>query len=239
MSQIEFHQVSKRFENGHEALRDITAAFEAGSMTFLTGHSGAGKSTFLKLLLCLDRPTRGQILVNGVNVTQIPPVRLAHYRQNLGAVFQDHHLLTHRTVFENVALPLRVAGLKEKDIGKRVRAALSRVGLLSKEGLFPRYLSTGEQQRVGIARAVVTRPKILLADEPTGNLDPALSRDIMQLFERFHQVGTTVIVASHDRELIETMDARIIELSHGAVVRDEAESASEDLPSDESRHVEV
>ena len=239
MSQIEFHQVSKRFENGHEALRDITAAFEAGSMTFLTGHSGAGKSTFLKLLLCLDRPTRGQILVNGVNVTQIPPVRLAHYRQNLGAVFQDHHLLTHRTVFENVALPLRVAGLKEKDIGKRVRAALSRVGLLSKEGLFPRYLSTGEQQRVGIARAVVTRPKILLADEPTGNLDPALSRDIMQLFERFHQVGTTVIVASHDRELIETMDARIIELSHGAVFRDEAESASEDLPSDESRHVEV
>ncbi len=239
MSQIEFHQVSKRFENGHEALRDITAAFEAGSMTFLTGHSGAGKSTFLKLLLCLDRPTRGQILVNGVNVTQIPPVRLAHYRQNLGAVFQDHHLLTHRTVFENVALPLRVAGLKEKDIGKRVRAALSRVGLLSKEGLFPRYLSTGEQQRVGIARAVVTRPKILLADEPTGNLDPALSRDIMQLFERFHQVGTTVIVASHDRELIETMDARIIELSHGAVVRDEAESASEDLASDEPRHVEV
>jgi len=239
MSQIEFHQVSKRFENGHEALRDITAAFEAGSMTFLTGHSGAGKSTFLKLLLCLDRPTRGQILVNGVNVTQIPPVRLAHYRQNLGAVFQDHHLLTHRTVFENVALPLRVAGLKEKDIGKRVRAALSRVGLLSKEGLFPRYLSTGEQQRVGIARAVVTRPKILLADEPTGNLDPALSRDIMQLFERFHQVGTTVIIASHDRELIETMDARIIELSHGAVVRDEAESASGDLPADESRRAEV
>jgi len=239
MSQIEFHQVSKRFENGHEALRDITAAFEAGSITFLTGHSGAGKSTFLKLLLCLDRPTRGQILVNGVNVTQIPPVRLAHYRQNLGAVFQDHHLLTHRTVAENVALPLRVAGLKEKDIGKRVRAALSRVGLLSKESLFPRYLSTGEQQRVGIARAVVTRPKILLADEPTGNLDPALSRDIMQLFEQFHQVGTTVIVASHDRELIETMDARIIELSHGAVVRDEAASASGELPSDENLRVEV
>ena len=239
MSQIEFHQVSKRFENGHEALRDITAAFEEGSMTFLTGHSGAGKSTFLKLLLCLDRPTRGQILVNGVNVTQIPPVRLAHYRQNLGAVFQDHHLLTHRTVFENVALPLRVVGLKEKDIGKRVRAALSRVGLLSKEGLFPRYLSTGEQQRVGIARAVVTRPKILLADEPTGNLDPALSRDIMQLFEQFHQVGTTVIVASHDRELIETMDARIIELSHGAVVRDEAEYDAGEVPSNESHHAEV
>ncbi len=220
MSQIELHQVTKRFANGHEALHDVTASFEAGSMTFLTGHSGAGKSTFLKLLLCLDRPSRGQILVNGVNVTQIPQSRLAYYRQNLGAVFQDHHLLTHRSVFENVALPLRVAGLKEKDIGKRVRAALSRVGLLSKEALFPSALSTGEQQRVGIARAVVTRPKILLADEPTGNLDPELSRDIMQLFEQFHQVGTTVIVASHDRELIESMDARVIELSHGAVVRD-------------------
>ena len=165
MAQIEFHQVSKRFDNGQEALHEISAQFEEGSMTFLTGHSGAGKSTFLKLLLCLDRPTRGQILVNGINVTQLPSSRLAFYRQNLGAVFQDHHLLAHRSVFENVALPLRVAGFSERDIGRRVRAALSRVGLLSKEGLFPRYLSTGEQQRVGIARAVVNRPKILLADE--------------------------------------------------------------------------
>jgi len=230
VSQIEFHQVSKRFDNGQEGLREITADFEEGSMTFLTGHSGAGKSTFLKLLLCLDRPSRGQILVNGVNVTQIPAVRLAHYRQNLGAVFQDHHLLTHRTVYENVALPLRVAGFKERDIGRRVRAALSRVGLLSKEGLFPRYLSTGEQQRVGIARAVVIRPKILLADEPTGNLDPELSRDIMQLFQQFHQVGTTVIIASHDRELITSMGARIIELSHGAMVGDAPGDPMEAVP---------
>lgn len=222
MGQIEFHQVTRRFENGQEALKELTATFEPGSMTFLTGHSGAGKSTFLKLLLCLDRPTRGQILVNGVNVAQISPRRLAHYRQHLGAVFQDHHLLAQRSVYENVALPLRVAGYRERDVARRVRAALSRVGLLTKEGLFPRYLSTGEQQRVGIARAVVTRPKILLADEPTGNLDPELSRDIMQLFRQFHQIGTTVVVASHDRDLIEAMGMRIIELSHGAMVGDTA-----------------
>jgi cell division transport system ATP-binding protein len=220
MGQIEFHQVTKRFDNGFEALKDISAEFAEGSMTFLTGHSGAGKSTFLKLLLCLDQASRGQILVNGVNLNQISPTRLAYYRQNLGAVFQDHHLLTHRNVFENVSLPLRVSGMREKDVARRVRAALSRVGLLPKERLFPQYLSSGEQQRVGIARAVVTRPKILLADEPTGNLDPELSRDIMQLFEQFNQVGTTVIVASHDRDLIESMGVRIIELANGAIARD-------------------
>ncbi|MEZ5558493.1 MAG: cell division ATP-binding protein FtsE [Pseudomonadales bacterium] len=220
MAQVEFLQVTKRFDNGQEALTDISASFATGSMTFLTGHSGAGKSTFLRLLLCLDRPTRGQILVNGVNVSQLPQQRLAHYRQNLGAVFQDHHLLTHRTVFDNVALPLRVVGLRERDIARRARAALSRVGLLGKEHLFPRYLSTGEQQRIGIARAVVTRPKILLADEPTGNLDPELSRDIMQLFRQFHQIGTTVIIASHDRDLIESMGMRIIELAQGRIVDD-------------------
>ncbi len=220
MPQIEFHGVTKRFDNGQEALANVEAEFAEGSMAFLTGHSGAGKSTFLKLLLCLDQPSRGQILVNGVNVTRMTGARLAHYRQHLGAVFQDHHLLSHRSVYENVSLPLRISGMREKDVARRVRAALSRVGLLEKERLFPRYLSTGEQQRVGIARAVVTRPKILLADEPTGNLDPELSRDIMKLFEQFNQVGTTVIVASHDRDLIETMGVRIIELDQGAIVRD-------------------
>jgi cell division transport system ATP-binding protein len=218
--QIEFHQVTKRFDNGQEALAAVSVEFDEGSMSFLTGHSGAGKSTFLKLLLCLDQPSRGQILVNGVNLTQMRGVRLAHYRQHLGAVFQDHHLLGHRSVFANVSLPLRIGGMREKDIARRTRAALSRVGLLEKEHLFPRYLSTGEQQRVGIARAVVTRPKILLADEPTGNLDPELSRDIMKLFQQFNQVGTTVIVASHDRDLIESMGLRIIELDQGAIVRD-------------------
>ncbi len=222
MEQIEFHGVTKRFDNGFEALKDITAEFAEGSMTFLTGHSGAGKSTFLKLLLCLDRTSRGQILINGINVTQIRSKRLAYYRRNFGTVFQDHHLLGHRNLFENVALPLRVNGMRDKEIGRRVRAALSRVGLLAKERLLPQYLSTGEQQRVGIARAVVTRPKILLADEPTGNLDPELSKDIMALFRQFNEVGTTVIVASHDRGLIESMGARIIELAHGRIVRETA-----------------
>ena len=224
MDSIEFQHVTKRFDNGMEALCEVSVTFEQGSMAFLTGHSGAGKSTFLKLLLRLDTPTRGKILVNGVNIAQLPVRRLSRYRQNLGAVFQDHHLLASRTVFENVALPLRVAGMRDRNIGRRVRAALSRVSLLDKERLFPGYLSTGEQQRVGIARAVVNRPKVLLADEPTGNLDPALSKDIMQLFRQFNQVGTTVIVASHDRELIGAMGVRIIELAHGAVIRDDGDA---------------
>jgi cell division transport system ATP-binding protein len=217
MSQIEFRDVSKRFDNGTEALRSISVSFEAGSMTFLTGHSGAGKSTFLRLLLRLDSPTRGQIFVNGVNIAQLPDKRVPAYRQNMGAVFQDHHLLAHRTVYDNVALPLRVSGMIERDVARRARAALSRVGLLEKEHLLPPHLSTGEQQRVGIARAVVNRPKLLLADEPTGNLDPELSRDIMRLFEQFQEVGTTVIIASHERELIVEMGKPIVELSHGAL----------------------
>ena len=222
MSGIEFHHVAKRFDNGSEALKDVTVSFPEGSMAFLTGHSGAGKSTFLKLLLRLDRPTRGQILVNNVNIAGIANRKLPAYRQHLGAVFQDHHLLSHRTVYENVALPLRVAGYRERDIGKRVRAALSAVGLLEKERMQPTVLSTGEQQRVGIARAVVNRPRVLLADEPTGNLDPALSRTVMDLLRQFNSVGTTVIVASHDRELIEEMGVRIIELAEGSVIYDSA-----------------
>ncbi len=220
MGQIEFHHVTKRFDDGFEALKDVSVDFPEGSMNFLTGHSGAGKSTFLKLLLCADRPSAGQIIVNGVNVRHISARRLAHYRQHIGVVFQDHHLLHHRDVYENVALPLRVAGMREREVARRVRASLTRVGLLAKERMFPRYLSTGEQQRVGIARAVATRPRILLADEPTGNLDPELSRDIMHVFEQVNQVGTTVIIASHDRELIESMGLRIIELAHGNIVRD-------------------
>ncbi len=220
MGQVQFQNVDKRFENGFEALRDIDLSFEEGSMTFLTGHSGAGKTTFLKLLLCLDRPTRGRILVNGVDLCRLRPRSLSFYRRGLGAVFQDHHLLAARTVFENVALPLRVSGMRERDVGRRVRAALTRVGLLERERLLPVQLSTGEQQRVGIARAVAIRPRILIADEPTGNLDPQLSRDIMALFEQFNQVGATVIVASHDLQLVNSLGKRIVELSRGAVVRD-------------------
>ena len=220
MGQIEFHSVLKRFDNGFEALRDVSVSFEEGSMTFLTGHSGAGKTTFLKLLLCLDRPTRGRILVNGVDLGNLGAKGLSWYRQGLGAVFQDHHLLTARSVFENVALPLRVAGMRERDIGRRVRAALTRVGLLERESMLPVQLSTGEQQRVGIARAVVIRPRVLIADEPTGNLDPELSGDIMSLFQQFNQVGATVIVASHDLQLVGSLNQRIVELSHGSIVRD-------------------
>ena len=220
LGHIELQHVTKRFDNGHEALSDVTMVFPEGSMTFLTGHSGAGKSTFLKLLIRAQMPTRGKILVNEVNIAQMPESRLPRYRQNIGVVFQDHHLLASRTVFDNVAMPLRVGGLSEKDVARRVRPALTTVELDGKEGLYPRHLSTGEQQRVGIARAVVSRPKILLADEPTGNLDPDLSRHIMELFARFNQVGTTVIVASHDIALIESMGVRLLHLENGRIVSD-------------------
>ncbi len=220
MAQIEFHTVLKRFEDGFEALRDVSLSFEEGSMTFLTGHSGAGKTTFLKLLLCLDRPTRGRILVGGIDLGKLRARGLARYRQSLGAVFQDHHLLLTRSIFDNVALPLRVVGMREREIGRRVRAALGRVGLLERESMLPLQLSVGEQQRVGIARAIVIRPRILIADEPTGNLDPKLSHDIMLLFRQFNHVGATVIIASHDRPLIGTLNQRTVELSQGSVLRD-------------------
>ncbi len=218
MGHVEFKRVTRRFDNGHEALKEVSTEFPEGSMTFLTGHSGAGKSTFLKLLLAADSPTRGSILVNGVDLKGISKRGLARYRRNLGVVFQDHHLLAQRTVYDNVAIPLRVIGMREKDVERRVRAALTGVELIGKEGLYPRHLSTGEQQRVGIARAVVNRPKILLADEPTGNLDPELSRHIMYRFARFNQMGTTVIVASHDVGLIEEMGSRTLCLEQGRIV---------------------
>ena len=218
MGRIELHNVTKRYPSGFDALKDVSLVFEEGSMCFLTGHSGAGKTTLLKLLLCVARPTQGQILVNDVNIGQLSARHLRHYRQHLGTVFQDHNLLAARTVFDNVALPLRVQGMGERDLGRRVRAALTRVGLLQRESLLPAQLSIGEQQRVGIARAVVSRPKILLADEPTGNLDPELSRDIMALFQQFNLMGATVIVASHDRNLIRSMDKPVVELFQGEVV---------------------
>lgn len=220
MGHIALQRVTRRFDNGHEALSDVSVEFAEGSMTFLTGHSGAGKSTFLKLLLRADIPTRGKVLVNDVDIARLPAKRLPRYRQHLGVVLQDHHLLAQRSVFDNVALPLRVMGMREREIGRRVRASLGQVELLGKEGLYPRHLSTGEQQRVGIARAVVTRPRILLADEPTGNLDPELSSHIMDLFARFNQVGTTVIIASHDIQLIEAMGLRMLQLEQGRVVGD-------------------
>jgi cell division transport system ATP-binding protein len=212
---ILFQNVSKRYPTGQEALSNISLELGDGEMAFLTGHSGAGKSTLLKLTALIERPSRGQIVVNKKNLNNLGSRRIPYYRRNLGIIFQDHHLLYDRTVFDNVALPLVIAGFRHREIGRRVRAALDKVGLLHKEKAEPITLSTGEQQRVGIARAVVTKPPILLADEPTGNLDPTLSREIMNLFLEFNRVGVSILVASHDLGLISTLGKPMIQLSEG------------------------
>jgi cell division transport system ATP-binding protein len=214
---INFERVSKRYEH-RDALRDVSVEIAAGEMVFLTGHSGAGKSTMLRLLMLLDLASSGRLLVNGNDVATIRGARIAKYRQDFGIVFQDHQLLFDRSIFDNVALPLQIAGFHPRDIGRRVRAALDKVGLLGRESANPVVLSGGEQQRVGIARAVVARPKILVADEPTGNLDPGLSAEIMGLFDAFHRVGVTVIVASHDLALISRLRHRIITLKEGRLI---------------------
>ena len=217
---IEFHGVTKRYPNGHEALRNISLRIEAGAMAFITGHSGAGKSTLLRLTTLLERCTRGQVIVGGHNLNRLSGRRIPFFRRHIGVVFQDHRLLADRSVFDNVALPLVISGYAHADIGRRVRAALDKVGLLGRERAFPVTLSGGEQQRVGIARAVVHRPSILLADEPTGNLDPELSREIMGLFESFNQVGVTVLIATHDLGLIRAMDYDILTLRNGTFVHE-------------------
>lgn len=216
---LQFTNVFKRYPGGHEALSDITLHMPVGSMAFLTGHSGAGKSTFLKLIAAIERSSRGQLIVNGVNVSKIAKWRIPYLRRQIGVIFQDHQLLYDRTVFDNVALPLVIAGYRHREIGRRVRAALDKVDLLKKERAYPITLSGGEQQRVGIARAVVNKPPLLLADEPTGNLDPELSREIMALFEAFNQVGVTVLIATHDIALIETLPYPRIILKAGRLVQ--------------------
>ncbi len=215
---IRFLNVSKRYSGGHEALHNVDLRVAPGEMAFLTGHSGAGKSTLLRLIALIERATRGQIIVGGQNLSRIGRRRIAYYRRNIGMVFQDHRLLMDRTVFDNVALPLVIAGHPHRELVRRVRAALAKVGLLGKERAYPITLSGGEQQRVGIARAVVHKPAILLADEPTGNLDPELSRDIMRLFQQFKQVGVTVLIATHDVELIRSMPQRTLTLRNGALL---------------------
>lgn len=212
---IRFSDVYKRYTNQHEALSGLSFELDKGEMAFLTGHSGAGKSTLLKLIALIERSSHGQVWVNNQNLTRLPKWKIPYYRRKIGLVFQDHNLLHDRTVFDNVALPLIIAGENHREIGRRVRAALDKVGLLSKERSLPIALSGGEQQRVGIARAVVNRPPVLLADEPTGNLDPELSQEIMHLFEQFNQVGVTVFIASHDQELINRMPYRQITLQQG------------------------
>lgn len=215
---ITFDRVSKRYEEGHDALREVSVSIGRDELVFLTGHSGAGKSTLLRLIMLMDRPSRGQITVDGQNLAAVRSRGIPQHRRNIGVVFQNHQLLFDRPVFDNVALPLVIAGYDYREIGRRVRAALDKVGLLNRERAMPMTLSGGEQQRVGIARAVVGKPKILLADEPTGNLDPALSAEIMNLFEEFNQVGVTVLIASHDLILISRLHHRIITLQQGCLV---------------------
>jgi len=214
---IRFDQVHKRYPNGREALAGLSFTIGDGEMTFLTGHSGAGKSSILKLIALIERPTRGQVFIGGQNLGSIKPRGIPQFRRQLGVVFQDHKLLHDRPISDNVGLPLIIAGVAAREIDKRVRAALDQVGLLGKERSLPLELSTGEQQRVGIARAVVGKPRLLIADEPTGNLDPDLALEIMQLFKRFNDVGVTVVIATHDVHLIERFGARRIALAEGRV----------------------
>lgn len=216
---IEFDQVSKRYNGGHEALKNVTFRLDQGEMAFVTGHSGAGKSTMLRLMMAIEQPTAGQVRVNHRLINRMSRRQVPYFRRELGIVHQNHELLPEKTVFENIALPLQIAGMSPRDIDNRVRAALDKVGLLDKLKYYPVMLSGGEQQRIGIARAVVNKPKIILADEPTGNLDPSLSRDIMDLFKQFNRVGTTVLVVSHDLGLVARMPFRVLTLKHGQLKR--------------------
>ena len=215
---IEFRQVTKRYDSDHTALRQVNFTLERGELAFLTGHSGAGKSTLLKLIMLMERPSAGEVVVGGQRLNSLPRRQIPYLRRHIGVVFQNHQLLFDRTVFDNVAMPLEVTGAQPRDIGRRVRASLDKVGLLSKEKMNPMQLSGGEQQRVGIARAVVNKPPVLLADEPTGNLDPELSADIMDLFGQFSQVGVTVLIATHDIALINSLGRRTLKLEEGELI---------------------
>lgn len=217
---IEFQGVSKRYSTGQEALLNVNFAIEEQEIVFLTGHSGAGKSTLMKLIMLMERPTAGQVLIGGRNLNRLSQSQIPFHRRQVGVVFQNHQLLFDRNVFENVALPLQICGYHRRDVARRVRAALDKVGLLNKENAMPISLSGGEQQRVGIARAVVNKPPLLLADEPTGNLDPELSAEIMELFRQFSEVGVTVMIASHDIDLIKQMHRRVLTLESGQLQHD-------------------
>ena len=215
---LHFQNVSMRYASGHEALRDVSLNIDSGELVFLTGHSGAGKSTLLKLIPMLERPTSGSIILDGANIVRMKKKYIPLLRRNIGMVFQDHHLLFDRSVINNVMLPLEVSGMDRRECRKRAQAALDKVGLLSKQDRQPITLSTGEQQRVGIARAVVNRPPILLADEPTGNLDPKLSKEIMTLLAEFNAVGVTAIIATHDIQLAKQMRRRMVVLHQGKLL---------------------
>jgi len=217
---INFSNVSKRYENGHQALSNLSFDIDDGELVFLTGHSGAGKSTLMKLIMLMERSSTGQVVIAGRNLNRLRQSQVPYHRRQVGVVFQNHQLLFDRTVFENVALPLHIAGYQSREVGRRVRAALDKVGLLDREKVSPITLSGGEQQRVGIARAVVNKPPLLLADEPTGNLDPQLSSEIMNLFRQFNQFGVTVMIASHDIALVRRLNHRVLTLSKGQLIHD-------------------
>jgi len=222
---IRFETVSKRYPNGKDALRQVSFSLDAGELVFLTGHSGAGKSTLLKHILLLERPSSGAVLVDDEDLANVGSRDIPYLRRKIGMVHQNHHLLFDRSVFDNVALPLVVAGFRPNDVARRVRAALDKVGLLDKERMNPEMLSGGEQQRVGIARAVVNKPPLLLADEPTGNLDPALSAEILDIFQDFARVGVAVLIATHDLALIARYPHRLLTLREGQLVADREEAA--------------
>ncbi|HEX5464771.1 MAG TPA: cell division ATP-binding protein FtsE [Burkholderiales bacterium] len=214
---ISLNRIYKRYPGGHQALHNITLDVSPGELVFITGHSGAGKSTLLKLIAAIERPTSGTVAVNGQNLNKLSTRTLPFLRRNFGLIFQDHKLLFDRNVLENVMLPLHITGYRRREAVRRVRAALDKVGLLGREKALPITLSGGEQQRLCIARAVVHRPAILLADEPTGNLDAAYSADIGELFASFNQVGVTVLIATHDHNLTAQLQPRIVNLDHGRV----------------------
>ena len=215
---ISFNNVSMRYADGFEALKSVSFQLADGEMAFLTGHSGAGKSTLLKLITISERPASGEMLFKGLNLARVLGKNIYRVRRDIGVVYQNHRLLPEKSVFENVALPLRIIGTDYRELAKRVRAAISKVGLSGSEKKFPNSLSSGEQQRVGIARAVVSKPSLLLADEPTGNLDPELSQDILKLFEQFNQVGVSSLIATHDINLLDKNNKRKLTLSHGVLI---------------------
>ena len=218
---IKLNNISKRYPGGQEAVSGLDLKINKGEMVFITGHSGAGKSTLLRLIALIDRPSDGQIIIDNQNIGRIKRRNISEYRRQIGIVFQDHKLLYDRTIHDNVALPLIISGINRQEAKRRVRAALDQVNLLQKEKQKPETLSAGEQQRVGIARAIVTKPKLLIADEPTGNLDPELSFEVMKIFHRFNEVGVTVLIASHDIALIDHLGCRQIVLENGRLKQED------------------
>jgi cell division transport system ATP-binding protein len=223
---ISFSRVYKRYPGGFEALRNVSLSIADGEMAFITGHSGAGKSTLLKLMAAIERPTTGSVIVNGQNVGKLSARAVPFLRRNFGLIFQDHKLLFDRNVFENVVLPLNIVGYDPREAARRVRAALDKVGLLAKERAYPVTLSGGEQQRLAIARAIVHRPAMLLADEPTGNLDTAYADELGKLFRSFNQVGVTVVIATHDEHLAARLNPRVVSLKNGELASAPAEAAA-------------